>query len=162
MNTERRPIPGHAPYEVDALGTVYGQQKRPLRPSPNRPNGYLAVPMTVDNRQIRRYIHHMVLLAFVGPRPDGMEIRHLNGNCQDNRLVNLRYGTHTENAEDQRRHGTQASPRNECPRGHDMSGSNVIHGRKPNGKPRRQCRQCYNDRRREHTTTATSTRGECA
>ena len=50
-------------------------------------------------------IHRMVLEAFIGPRPDGMECRHLDGNKYNNRLENLAWGSHTENMQDSSRHG---------------------------------------------------------
>jgi hypothetical protein len=49
-------------------------------------------------------VHRLVLLAFVGPPPDGQECRHLNGIRTDARLVNLAWGTKAENAEDRRQH----------------------------------------------------------
>ena len=49
-----------------------------------------------------------MLEAYVGPKPKGMETRHLNGNRQDNRLSNLSYGSHSDNQQDAVRHGTQA------------------------------------------------------
>lgn len=51
-------------------------------------------------------VHRLVLEAFVGPCPAGMECRHLNGNCADNRVENLAWGTHAENCADMIRHGT--------------------------------------------------------
>lgn len=51
-------------------------------------------------------IHRLVLEMFIGPCPDGMECRHLDGNPLNNRLDNLRWGTHLENMEDRRRHGS--------------------------------------------------------
>lgn len=42
-------------------------------------------------------MHLLVLAAFVGPRPEGCESLHLNHFPWDNRLVNLRYGTRSEN-----------------------------------------------------------------
>jgi hypothetical protein len=53
-----------------------------------------------------RHVHLLVLESFVGPCPDGMECRHLNGDGFDNRLINLAWGTHQENVNDQRWHGT--------------------------------------------------------
>ena len=51
-------------------------------------------------------VHRLVLAAFVGACPEGMECCHLNGNARDNRLVNLCWGTRSRNSEDTRRHGT--------------------------------------------------------
>lgn len=75
-----------------------------------------------DGRQIIQvnrencYIHHLVLEAFVGPRPKGFDTRHLDGDNTNNRLGNIKYGTKKENAADKVLHGT--SPRN---RGHFLT-----------------------------------------
>ena len=42
-------------------------------------------------------MHTLVMLTFVGPRPEGMDIDHLNADKHDNRLSNLQYVTRTEN-----------------------------------------------------------------
>ena len=42
-------------------------------------------------------MHSLVLLTFVGPRPDGMGIDHLNEDKLDNHLENLEYVTNQEN-----------------------------------------------------------------
>lgn len=53
------------------------------------------------------FIHHLVLLVFVGDPPDGKRItRHLDGNPSNNRLDNICWGNQTENYADARRHGT--------------------------------------------------------
>jgi hypothetical protein len=52
------------------------------------------------------YVHRLVLEAFIGPCPEGMECRHLDGNPKNNRLDNLYWGTGKENATDRVRHGT--------------------------------------------------------
>src|SRR3546814_16009402 len=44
--------------------------------------------------------------AFVGPRPDGMEVAHNDGDPLNNRLENLRYATPAENTDDKLKHGT--------------------------------------------------------
>ena len=66
--------------------------------------------LTTNNRkQVHLYkngkrticsVHRLVLLAFVGECPKGMEVRHLNSIPTDNRLCNLAYGTHSENVID--------------------------------------------------------------
>ena len=61
----------------------------------------------VRNGEHKKYlVHRLVLEAFIGECPEGMEARHLNGDAQDNRLENLCWGTGKQNAEDRRRHGT--------------------------------------------------------
>ena len=50
-------------------------------------------------------VHQLVLRAFYGPPPAGLEAMHLNGNPVDNRPENLRYGTHSENITDMYRIG---------------------------------------------------------
>lgn len=56
--------------------------------------------------QKTRLVHQLVLEAFVGPRPQGMECRHKSGDAGDNNLENLEYGTPLENSGDKYRHGT--------------------------------------------------------
>lgn len=57
------------------------------------------------------YVHDLIALTFIGPKPKGFEVCHTNGNGRDCRSKNLRYGTRRENALDRRKHGTQ------CPKG---------------------------------------------
>lgn len=51
-------------------------------------------------------VHILVAEAFLGPRPEGQEIRHLDGNSLNNYASNLAYGTRSENILDAVRHGT--------------------------------------------------------
>jgi hypothetical protein len=54
----------------------------------------------------RAKIHTLVLTAFVGPCPEGMECLHGDGNPANNRLDNLRWGTRSENQQDAVSHGS--------------------------------------------------------
>lgn len=65
----------------------------------DRPTAMM-VGFIVDGKHTVRYVHHLVLEAFVGPRPPGMEACHFDGNAQNNRLENLRWGTSAENKAD--------------------------------------------------------------
>lgn len=58
-----------------------------------------------DGKNRFALVHHLVLEAFVGPRPVGQECRHLDDNRQNNRLSNLEWGTRRENMADRRRNG---------------------------------------------------------
>lgn len=79
---------------------------RLLRPQ-NHSAGYLHVRIC----RTTRLINHLVLEAFIGPRPDGLEACHNTGNKKDNRLSNLRWDTHVANCADCVEHGT--APRGE-------------------------------------------------
>lgn len=110
-------VPNTYGYSIGSDGTLWtargkgykpGMELRPwsiMHPSPNE-WGYLQTGVRVDGKSIRVVIHTLVLNAFVGPRPDGMECCHNNGNSFDNRLANLRWGTPESNLEDKRFHGT--------------------------------------------------------
>lgn len=60
------------------------------------------------------YVHRLVLEAFVGPCPEGMECRHLNGKQRDNRLENLSWGTPERNNQDKKLHGTNVGSKGGC------------------------------------------------
>lgn len=68
--------------------------------------GYLKAVLWRGNRQFNHYVHTLVIEAFVGPRPPGMEVAHNNGDNTDNRPSNLRYATPKENQADRIAHGT--------------------------------------------------------
>jgi hypothetical protein len=53
-----------------------------------------------------KLVHRLVLETYIGPCPDGMECRHLDGNPLNNNLSNLRWGTKSENVRDAINHGT--------------------------------------------------------
>jgi hypothetical protein len=58
------------------------------------------------NPDKQRLVHQLVLEAFVGPRPESCEARHLDGDPSNNKLDNLAWGTKAENQADKLRHGT--------------------------------------------------------
>lgn len=74
-------------------------------------SGYWKVTLKGNGRNARCLVHQLVAAAWLGPRPEGREVCHNNGDRSDSRARNLRYGTRKENAEDSRRHGTSARPR---------------------------------------------------
>ncbi len=105
--TTWKSIPGYDGYLVSADGRVWGNYRN--REMQLRPNwaGYMQVGLYApDGTVIKHLVHRLVLLAFVGPCPDGMEACHANGLRADNRIENLRWDTKQANMVDQRRHGT--------------------------------------------------------
>lgn len=109
-------IPGLGLYEVSDHGRVRSLRRgAPMIMKPNKVGrGYHALSLWADGVAHRRYVHHLVLLAFIGPRPSGMEACHGDADITNNRLSNLRWDTHSANVRDTIRHGNFTSP---APRG---------------------------------------------
>jgi hypothetical protein len=100
-------------------------------------------------------VHQLVLEAFVGPRPRGMESCHNNGNQTDNRLVNLRWDTKSENNLDRVRHGTHSeSSKKLCPRGHWLVVPNLVEAYLKKG------RVCWSCRRALQKASSARRRGQ--
>ena len=91
--------------EVSTLGRLRNAKTGALLKATPNSRRYPSVVRHVDGRVVSRTLHRMVLEAFVGPRPEGLECRHLNGDRSDARLSNLQWGTHAENMQDRERHG---------------------------------------------------------
>ena len=117
-----RPVVGYeGMYEVSNLGNVRGLPRvikrckcgEPIRRARGGPlkwimriEGYPLVSLSRGNRYVQRLVHRLVLEAFVGPAPKGMEACHKNGKQHDPRLVNLRWDTKKANHADKWLHGT--------------------------------------------------------
>lgn len=95
------PIPGHPRYLVSDAGEVFSLARNRMIGYPDK-RGRLNVEL--DRKHF--FVHQLVLLAFIGPRPEGMECCHNNGDHTDNRLSNLRWDTHDSNMKDREKHGT--------------------------------------------------------
>lgn len=75
--------------------------------NPKRGNGrmYRYLNLHRDGKQKTFMVHSLVLNTFIGPRPNGYECRHLDGDVSNNRLQNLKWGTPQANADDRIKHG---------------------------------------------------------
>lgn len=88
------------------------------------PYGY--VDLCRDATRMKTTVHSLVASAFLGPRPAGMEARHLDGNHLNNRVENLKWGTHSENMLDTVAHGTNVNAnKTHCPQGHEYTEENT-------------------------------------
>lgn len=96
-------------YSVTKDGDVYSHvfgEARLLTPVRNT-TPYLNVNLHINNKKKYVPIHHLVALAYHGPRPkDKPLIRHLDSNPVNNHVSNLKYGTPKENAQDAIEFGT--------------------------------------------------------
>lgn len=135
-----------------------GRQLKPVRSGP-----YLYVNLLKDGTRTPVRIHVLVAAAFLGPRPAGHVVRHGPAGQQDNHAGNLSYGTYAENRADMIRDGTSRKGKpwtaaqrannhwlnlTECPSGHPYAGTNLITGKRGNGRTFRRCRECVNTQNR--------------
>lgn len=114
MVEEWRTIPGYEGlYEVSNFGAVRTLERtwvsgkgvvRTVRPGVKRQSfdkdGYPRVTLCKDGVKRRILVHRLVMWAFVGPQPKGIQVRHLDHSKTNNKLNNLCYGTAKENAAD--------------------------------------------------------------
>lgn len=111
--------------------------------------GHLYITLTKVKRRRSRPVHQLVLEAFVGPCPDGLEVLHSDDVPANNVLSNLSYGTRSANMQDRLRHGNNPfRNRTHCPKDHEYTLANTYVDK----TGRRHCRQCRADYARTHPT----------
>jgi len=104
-------------------GVFYDRAMREkiLAPRPDSTGRYLLVNLSTQNSSKNFSVHRVVLEAFVGSCPVGMEGCHNDGNPLNNRLDNLRWDTKSSNNSDKVAHGTD----NRGERQHNATLTNV-------------------------------------
>lgn len=98
MQEEWRPITHYASgrYEVSNLGRVRNVQTGKLRKILLTYDGYLRVQLYLNGSGKSFYVHTLVVLAFIGPRPDGLTINHKDGNKMNCKPDNFEFLTDKE------------------------------------------------------------------
>lgn len=92
-------IPDFVEYQVSNFGRIKSlkcNREKILKPVEGK-KGYFQVSLCKNSKAYKKQIHQVVLQAFIGPCPKGLEVNHKNGIKSDNRLDNLEYMTHAEN-----------------------------------------------------------------
>lgn len=115
-----RPVTGfEREYEVSNLGRVRSLDREVFCSGPNKgayvsrkrgrvlrpgrmPRGHQSV--VLGRAAGSHCVHELVLTAFIGPRPHGMEARHLDGNEANNRSDNLVWDCRGNNGRDKKWH----------------------------------------------------------
>lgn len=149
-----RPVPGYPGYSVsdhgrvrsdartitDSLGRERRLQGYDLRAG-RTTSGYYTVSLSGRTCSV----HHLVLTAFVGPRPPRMEGCHDDDDKADNRLVNLRWDSRRENTLDRVRNGIHHKRnRTHCPLDHLLVPPNLHASMAAKGY--RNCLACHRAR----------------
>lgn len=113
----------HAPYEayaVNNLGEIRGRKggilkqfkMKQYRFNMDRPNkyNYVSLRRSADKSSYPVRVAPLICIAFHGPRPEGLQVLHIDENQDNNRPENLKWGTQSENIKASYRHG-QRRPR---------------------------------------------------
>lgn len=94
----------HANYEVSDLGRVRnsntGHILVPMRTGTKRAGSQRSKVRFSTKPRIDADVAHLVLEAFIGPRPEGLIAMHADDDSSNNALSNLSWGTHADNAND--------------------------------------------------------------
>lgn len=157
-----RDVPGYeGSYQVSDRGRVYSIRRsgpgtggtgriRALYIHPR--DGYLMASLTYQNKTRSLKVHLLVARAFLGPCPPKQEVRHLNADKTDSRLVNLRYGTHKENMQDMEAHGNGYwSNKTHCPAQHEYTEENTGWAPPtPERQKHRYCKTCKREKKRAY------------
>lgn len=111
MSEEWKDIPGYEGlYQVSNLGRVRSLDRKYSKGKDRKivldAWGYPQVGLYKGSSGKTFHVHRLVLLAFIGPCPKGMETRHFpDPDRTNNRLDNLSWGTRLENAKDAKEQG---------------------------------------------------------
>jgi hypothetical protein len=160
-NEQWLPVPDYPGYEVSDRGRVRSldREVRSRWGTPKTLKGkILSQTMVGGSEDVGRYpacvlyrdgkrwqvmVHVLVLMVFVGPRPDGAWGCHRDDDPTNNYLGNLYWGTPSENVFDKVRNGNHPhANRTHCPHGHEYTAKNTYI------KPRtghRECRVCHRE-----------------
>ena len=137
----------------DARGHQYTRPGRILAHAHDHV-GHSVVNLHRDGVMRQHRVRTLVLGAFVGPRPAGLECRSRNGDYSDCSLANLTYGTHSEIMRSVVDNGHHAQAgRTHCPAGHPYDAENTSAGW-VDGRLRRHCRTCRRARARARSASS--------
>lgn len=93
-------------YLISSFGRVYSERSSKKLKILKCNNGYYAVNLTRPKERKQEMIHRLVLTAFSGLCPNGMEGCHNDGDRSNNNIDNLRWDTRKNNHADKLTHGT--------------------------------------------------------
>lgn len=101
-----RDIPGYnGLYQVSNLGRIKSlsthNHKTPiiLKTYLSGQGKYEALKLQVQANRGTHYVHDLVANAFIGEKPTGYEVNHIDSNRLNNHADNLEYMTHAENVQ---------------------------------------------------------------
>lgn len=135
---EWKPVPGYEDlYEVSTLGRV--RRGGRLKRLPINNQGRRNVGLWRGGKGLTVMVHRLVAETFLGPCPEGLWVCHRDGDCLNNQVSNLYYGSPSDNAKDRVAHGNHFNAeKTHCIRGHEFTPENTY--KVPTGG--RRCKAC--------------------
>jgi NUMOD4 motif/HNH endonuclease len=119
-------IPYGQCYEVSNKGRIRNTKTGKFLSGTINEDGYRRVTLSEGKKHKSFYVHKLVAEAFLDPPLEGQQVRHWDGNPDNNDLSNLLYGTPSENVYDTVRYGNHVQARKtHCPQGHEYSEENT-------------------------------------
>lgn len=112
-------IPGYESlYQASSLGRIRSLDRKLVtkngsikiikglikKPSIDKSNRF-TIGLSKKGKRKSFTVHKIIALTFIGERPEGYEVCHIDGNSQNNELGNIRYDTHSQNEIDRYRYG---------------------------------------------------------
>jgi len=122
-NIKLTPIPGfEKEYAITKCGQIWSYFKNDWKMLENL-NGYRRVGLHKNGKLHRILVHRLVMLTFVGA--SNLQVNHINGIKNDNRLENLEYVTISENLKHAHRIGLRINRKGELNGGHVLKEQQV-------------------------------------
>lgn len=90
-NEEWRVVPSFILYEASDYGRVRREKTKRIISQHFNKAGYPSVTLSINGKVYVRPVHSLVAEAFIGPRPQNMFVRHLDGDRANNVIDNLQY-----------------------------------------------------------------------
>lgn len=106
------PVTGFPKYCINKVGIIWSFYRNKFIKPTKQSGGYFHLGIKNDLGIKFKYLHTLILEAWVGPRPEGMVCCHNNGVPSDNRLDNLRWDTPEANLRDAFQHKTMGGENN--------------------------------------------------
>lgn len=103
---------GYPGYYVSTNGYISGpgslgrREPHILKSYSNDEYGHQVVDLYINGKRIHEYVHRLVAKAFIPNHKNYPEVCHIDGDPNNNSVLNLKWGTHADNMNDARRHKT--------------------------------------------------------
>lgn len=101
-----KPFPSDNRYEISSHGRVRNATNGKLLKTSNGGKGYVLFPRYRDGVYTGMFVHQAVAKAFIGDKPEGYQVSHLDGDRTNNCVENLKYELPKDNVGRKKEHGT--------------------------------------------------------